>query len=146
MHLLPLWVKGENEPTWKIYSIASEDETCPITEALHRIIREGDSVRHVEAMVALIKTISFDTHGPQVYIGTTVCHEAVSGEAIYAFRKGSLRLYWFYGADRKVVICPHIDTKHVPKTSKALAKKLTEIKDSYFDAAKEGCVTYGAHE
>ncbi len=144
MHLLPLWMKEDGEPAWQIYSLANSDASCPITAAFEAIRHNGNSNRHIDGMLALIRTISRDEHGPKLYIGNpNVCHEAVSGEGIFAFRKGSLRLYWFYGESRKIVICPHLSTKNVSKTPKPLAATLIQLRDEYLQACASSNITVG---
>jgi len=145
MLLLPLWKTETDDPEWKMYSIANKESACPVSIALNQIIQNGNNNSHVMAILSLIEKVSSHEQGPKLYEGTPVCHEAVAGEGIYEFRKGDLRLYWFYGQPRKVIICPHIFTKHVRKTPKAVARKLIQLRDEYQNAHEQSDINFGGN-
>ncbi|CAB3851017.1 hypothetical protein [Achromobacter animicus] len=144
MLLIPLWEQSDDDedPLWRFYSIAGEDDSCPVVDALSNLVAEdGTLATHVVNMLAFIGEVTKHDEGPKLYHGvTSVCHEAVSGEQIYSFRKGPLRLYWFYGKDRRVVVCPCVTVKNEKKTNKALATKLIELRDEYEKDHKEGAL------
>jgi hypothetical protein len=149
MLLIPLWEQcdDDKEPLWRFYSIAGEDGTCPIINELAKLAdEEGALATHVGGMLAFIGEITKHDQGPKLYHGVTaVCHEAVKGEQIYSFRKGPLRLYWFYGNDRRVVICPCVTVKVTKETPKTLANQLVEWRDQYAGDHKAQKLTFKPH-
>jgi len=71
-----------------------------------------------------------------------VCHEAVAGAQIYEFIKGPLRLYWFYGADRRVIIIPGIYRKKQQTTPRKIERMLRKAKQDYLAAHGQGTLNY----
>lgn len=70
------------------------------------------------------------------------CHEAVAGAQIYEFIKGPLRLYWFYGADRQVIIVPAVHHKKQQKTPKDVVLMLRREQQVYRENHRKGVLRY----
>ena len=137
MLLIPLWEAPEDKtpPPWRLYSIADDNKECPIVASLILLLKDAKYAAHAEALVALISTLCWHERGPKLYHGNlAVCHESVYGEQIFGFRKGPLRLHWFYGVDKQVVICSTLEVKCTAKTPKKVAKKLIAARDAYHAA------------
>ncbi|WP_147279425.1 hypothetical protein [Oligella ureolytica] len=141
MELIPMW-DTDNKKTlyWEFYAI-QHPTNC--VEELGNLLANHTTKRHAEQLIKTINDLCFHEIGPKLYINNpNICHEAVSGEGIYGLRKGNIRLYWFYGLDRRVVICPLIFVKRVQKTPTDVVTKLLHFKQSYFDAALKKNITY----
>lgn len=141
MLLSPLWDDSEgSEPNWRLYAIATDDG-CPVEEFLENCLSNANLERYANGLIDLIYKIGQSEKGPRMFEGNSgICHEAVDGEAIYRLRKGDVRLYFFYGNDRKVVICPHGEVKRSERVSKATKRLLIQARDSYNDAHKKNAL------
>jgi hypothetical protein len=144
MHLSPLWdTEGNTKPKWRLYSILDETGACPVTSKLEQLLSTRRHEAHAAALVQLIENLSHHDEGPKLFQGNSaICHEAVSGEGIYSFRKGSLRLYWFYGDGQKVVVCSEVAIKTTDKTDSKVRKRLIADRDNYFAATKSGMLQH----
>lgn len=135
MQLNPLWDRDRvTAPRWRLYSILDEGGNCPVSGDLETLLQMPEHAAHAGAMVNLIEVIGHHEMGPKLYQNNSnVCHEAVKGQAIYSFRKGGLRLYWFYGDGQRIVICHSVIAKKVRKTPNS--KQLIAFRDNYRESA-----------
>lgn len=136
-----MWdVNSDRFHHWEFYAIQHETNCL---EELSELLDKKATRKHAEQLIKTINELSLHEQGPKIFINNpNICHEAVAGEAIYSLRKGDIRLYWFYGENRRVVICPMVFVKKEQKTPKAIAKKLKEFKSSYLEAYKNQHITY----
>jgi len=137
MFLTRLWDPQQGEPVWELYAIAEGGE-CQVTASLDQWLNTPELEAYAAGLVALLEQISRHERGPALFHGNqTLCHEAVTGEAIYRFRKGDLRLYWFYGDDRKVVIFPYCEIKRTEKVAASVKRRLIAARDEYREAHRK---------
>lgn len=141
MELIPMWdMDSDKTPQWEFYAIQHKTNCLKEFEAL---LDNRLTQKHTLQLIKTINALCFHDEGPKLYINNSnICHEAVAGERIYSFRKGNVRLYWFYGQDRRVVICPMVLVKREQKTSRDIANKLIKFKTSYFEAKQNQNITY----
>lgn len=144
MHLSPLWdTERKSKPKWRLYSILDENDACPISTTLEELMSTKRHLAHAGALVQLIECLSYHDEGPKLFQGNpAICHEAVANEAIYSFRKGNLRLYWFYGDEQRIVVCSEVAIKTTDKTDAKVRKKLVAAKTAYQTASKSGKLQY----
>jgi mRNA-degrading endonuclease RelE of RelBE toxin-antitoxin system len=132
MFLSPLWDDSDgSKPIWQIYAIAN-DQGCPVEESLEQWLNDASLRKHATGMLDLIVKIGQCQQGPVMFAAN--CHEAVAGEGIYRLRKGELRLYFFYGNNQKVIVCPHGEIKRTDKVSKTVRQLLIEARNNYLEA------------
>lgn len=91
-------------------------------------------------MFAFLDGMVFEKEGPRRWINTKRSHESVANERIFEFIIGDLRVHWFYGAGRAVVILAVAALKKGKKTPKPLAKELIELRSKYEESAQAGSV------
>lgn len=63
-------------------------------------------------------------------------HEANKQEGIYEFIKGPLRLFFFRGNGRQIVVCTDGGRKHGPKADKSAVAQASKLREAYKDAMK----------
>mgnify|MGYP001043107019 CR=1 FL=1 len=125
---------------WEFYAI--QHKTNSIQE-LAVLLENSATHSHAVQLIKTINDLCFHELGPKLFLNNpNICHEAVTGEGIYSFRKGNIRLYWFYGHERRIVICPMVSVKKTQKTPKEIVKKLKDFKTSYFEASKKQSILY----
>jgi crotonobetainyl-CoA:carnitine CoA-transferase CaiB-like acyl-CoA transferase len=62
-------------------------------------------------------------------------HEANKNESVYEFRKGTIRVYFFFAAnDGELVVCSHSITKDQRKARKADIDKVVAFRNRYLAA------------
>ncbi|MFC4296748.1 hypothetical protein ACFO0J_01680 [Castellaniella hirudinis] len=94
-------------------------------------------------LLAMLGVVLTRPKGPQMYLGVPKrCHEAVAGAQIYEFIKGPLRLYWFYGEDRQVIIVPAVHHKKQQTTPKQIERMLRREQKAYRDGHRNGGLRY----
>lgn len=136
MLLSPLWEDTEDDkaPCWRLYAIATEDSS-PVEDSLEAWLDDEQYEGYASGLIDLIEAIGYAANGPAIFNGnSSICHEAIEGEGIYRLRKGCLRLYFFYGLDRKVVLCPYAEVKRTDKVSRSTRKLLLDARDAYAEA------------
>lgn len=136
MLLSPLWEETEDDksPSWRLFAIVTA-ESSPVEDALEEWLDDEQYQAYASGLIDLIEAIGHAPDGPGIFNGNrNICHEAVEGEGIFRLRKGCLRLYFFYGLDRKVVLCPYAEVKRDDKVSKKTRKLLLAAKSAYMEA------------
>lgn len=116
---------------YQIIAVMDNDD-CPAAdfmangEASTRASREGLSL-----MLSLIAENGLNG------IPAACVHEADKKNGIYEFIKGPLRLFFFKGAGRQIVVCTVGTRKKGQKADKPSVNKSIEFKNKYFDALKK---------
>lgn len=113
---------------------AEGEDICPALEFLLEH-SEGNYAASAKALLAMIEKCASSDSGPRIF-NDKQCHEADKNESIYEFIKGDLRLLWFYGEDRKVIICSHGFLKKSDKTPNAEKQRAITLKTQYLKAHK----------
>jgi len=143
MRLIGLWDPSKREPEWKVYALAEGNE-CPVLERLGAWSTTRQFQAYADGLMNLIERISNDPRGPDLFHGNrAICHEAVEGERIFRLRKGPLRLYWFYGEERRVVICPFCEQKRSDKVEASTQRLLVAARDAYVVASQSMQIEIG---
>jgi hypothetical protein len=123
--------------SWVLYALATENGDCQIENFLRQQMSGGHRKAAIE-LLAFMEDMIFDPQGPRRWIGSKRCHESVSGQQIYEFRQGDLRLHWFYGQGKCVAVLARVVAKQRNSTPKPLAKELVALKSAYSIAANTG--------
>ncbi len=142
MILFPLVDEEKNDsPVWQFYAIGKDETQCELLEFLDSFPEKKDEYKAGRQLIAIIKRLQYVAEGPQALKGTSYCHEAIDGERIYEFKKPPLRIYWFYGEGRKVVVCAYGIAKRQPKTSTKDRRRLIKLRDDYERDASIGRIS-----
>lgn len=120
---------------WNFYAIADEQGTCQVEDFLHAL--QGKLAETGVEMLAFLDGMVFHPEGPRRWIGTKRCHESVNDERIFEFRIGDLRVHWFYGAGRAVVVLAIAALKQGGQTPKQLKKQLIALRNDYLRAVAD---------
>lgn len=141
MILFPLRDEQDaRKPIWQFFAIGRNNDQCELLEFLSSFPEKTQEHKAASALIAVIKRLQYEISGPMALKGTPYCHEAISGQQVYEFRKMSLRLYWFYGVGEKIIICAYGIEKRHPKTSKEDRKRLIELRNMYLADVQAGCI------
>lgn len=119
---------------WTLYALCDRNGQCQVEEYLCGLL-SGPSSQTATEMLALLENIVFDAEGPRRWIGTARSKESVSGERIYEFKVGSLRVHWFYGQGQRVAVLARAVMKKSNSTPKPIATELKRLKSQYEAAA-----------
>lgn len=105
------------------------DPTCPVMDFL------SDHQATVPGQVAGILTTieNFSTSGLEL-ITSEQCHNVNDDATIWQFRRGRLRILWFYGEDGRVIICSHGFFKNTQKTPKHEVRRAEAARAAYLAA------------
>lgn len=123
-------LRGLERDTWTVTAI--EERTngglyqCPFTESLMGLGPNYD--KSVDGLLALLER--FSQHGVRM-LNSDLCHEADSANKIFEFIKGDLRLLWFYGSGKQLVICSHVFLKKGRKTPANEKQRAIDLKNLY---------------
>ncbi|WP_146097327.1 hypothetical protein [Rhodoferax sp. TS-BS-61-7] len=144
MHVRKLPFENEDVFTcrnaiWTLYAICDADGQCQVEDFLCDLL-SGPSSASATEMLAFLDGLVFDEQGPRRWIGTARSHESVSGERIYEFRVGNLRVHWFYGKEQHVAVLARAAMKKTQTTPKPLATELKRLKLQYETAAESNSV------
>src|SRR5690554_1778279 len=122
MFLTPLWDADNTSAVWQVYAISDETK-CQVVDSLEQWTGDRSMRAHAHGVFAVINHLTSGQISPdQLLRNGGLCHEAVKGTRIFRIRKGVIRLYWFYGEEQKVIICPHIETKRQDVVSRSTKK------------------------
>lgn len=126
---------------WIAYTPQADRGTCELFEEIERYLSDANLAGPMRELIALLEECLNTDLGPQLYKDVpSLCHEAVAGTGIFEFIKKPLRLYWFYGKDRKVIIIPKITHKKTRATPKEIVKTLKSCKSDYENAYKNNTI------
>ncbi len=133
---LKLLERGEWQVCAVIDDSAEDDPCCPLLEFLIELPK-----KHHGSRAGLFKFLrEFATHGPRNF-NSEQCHYVDKEEKIWQFVKGDLRILWFYGDERKLIICTHGFVKSSAKTPISQKEHAIAIKQKYLTAARSRAVT-----
>lgn len=124
---------------WNFYAISDAHGACQVESFLDGL--RGKLARTGEDMLAFLDAMVFEREGPRRWIGTARCHESVANERIFEFIIGDLRVHWFYGDGRAVVILAVAALKRSSDTPRKLKSELKALRDGYMKAAKDRSLT-----
>lgn len=110
-------------------------ELCPVLEFITGHFG-GKYSASAKGLLAMLEKTSTSENGPRIF-NDDQCHEVDKSESIFEFIKGDLRLLWFYGKDRKVVVCSHGFLKKSQKTPDAERQRAIALKKQYMKAHKK---------
>jgi hypothetical protein len=128
---------------WRAFTPCSADGRSTLQADVLRFLSDPNLSGAMTDLLALMETVLTRPEGPRLYLGVKKrCHEAVSGAQIYEFIKGPLRLYWFYGEDRQVVIVPAVHHKKQRATPKKVEQMLRNELRAYRQAHRDGTLEY----
>jgi phage-related protein len=129
--LLPLLSNAE-----KRYSIVAleVDGNCTYRETYDEIENQPQYEKYLNNMDASLDAIAKSELGPRLYQNnSSFCHQIKVGKKItklWQFRKGKLRLLWFYGRG-KMVVCSHCFVKVSQKTPQSEIDKALNLLKIY---------------
>jgi hypothetical protein len=129
-------LKIVTKDTWDIYApvVGGGTNTMDCVEDFI-----GQHIQQHEAacsgLLALIEAAAEHPEGPKS-LGNALCHYVSNPHEpkIYEFIKGRLRLLWFYGEGRRVIICAHGFFKASKKTPRCEVERALEIREQYLEA------------
>jgi hypothetical protein len=124
---------------WSLLAIADEDGSCQVEQFLMEQLA-GGQINAATELLAFLDSMVYEEQGPLRWIGTPRCHESVSGEKIFEFKQGRLRVHWFYGEGRCVAILARAVLKSTQQTPKPLVKQLQALKSQYEATARAGLI------
>lgn len=92
-----------------------------------------DNVTAVAGMLALFKTVAENGR----MRCTRLFHEASKKDSVYSFRKGNLRVYFFFSSDGgELVVCSHAIRKKDQRAETRDVAKVVRLRDR-FEAARQ---------
>ena len=134
---------GEQPLCWRAFTPCSADGRSRLRDEIQQLLDDSNLSGAIADLVAMLGVVLARPAGPRMYQGVLKrCHEAVAGAQIYEFIKGPLRLYWFYGEDRQVIIVPAVYHKKQQKTPKEIVQMLRRAQQEYREGHRQGSLTY----
>lgn len=97
---------------YQILAGCSDRGECHLLSFLNEL--EGDQQDQADRLISLLERVANDGQMPR---NTDICHQ-IRGD-IWQLESGKLRVLWFYGKGRGVVVCSH----GFPKTSRRTPEK-----------------------
>lgn len=117
---------------WAVFTPCDEVGYAPLLSDIGALLGDSTYAKHMSGLMSLLALVQTSVRGPkELESNASLCHEAVSGEAIFEFIKGPLRLYWFYGLDRRVIIVATVKVKKGQKTPAAIKRAMLALKREY---------------
>jgi phage-related protein len=127
---LLLVVRGE----YDIYAACSPRGECWLLDFLSNL--QGVRQKQADHLLQLLARMA--QNGPPRR--AEICHQ-IQGP-IWQLTAGTLRVFWFYGAARKLIICTHGYAKSTAKTPTQQIKRALAVFETYQQAAAAGTVEY----
>ncbi|ACD97195.1 type II toxin-antitoxin system RelE/ParE family toxin [Trichlorobacter lovleyi] len=116
-------IPTELNSTWKVVATCESQTECQVDDFLSSLPtnyeKDGVAIRRLFAYVAL--------NGPRL-LPPEICHTIATD--IWQFRKGHIRVVWFYD-EGKIVACCHAFVKKTQKTPLAVIRHATEALRDY---------------
>ncbi len=119
---------------YEIYAACSPRGDCGLLDFLHDL--QGKRQKQANKMLLLLANMA-QTGPPR---RPEICHQ-IQGP-IWQLTAGKLRVFWFYGAARKLIICTHGYPKATPKTPKKQIDKALAVYESYIQAVEAKAIEY----
>jgi len=115
---------------YQVFAACSDRGDCQLVSFLNEL--EGDRQDQADRMINLLDRVAEE--GPPR--NTDICHQ-IKGD-IWQFESGRLRVLWFYGSGRGVVVCSHGFPKKSQKTPKREIKQAERFHRRYFEDMARG--------
>ena len=116
-------IPAELNSTWKVVATCESRAECQVDDFILSLPsnyeKDGAAIRRLFAFVAL--------NGPRL-LPPEICH--LIAPDIWQFRKGHIRVVWFYD-EGKIVACCHAFVKKTQKTPPAIIRYATEALHNY---------------
>jgi len=108
-----------------------DDIECQLTDFLGQCWGNPKYRGSVEGLQGLIER--FSVHG-RSGLTSDQSHYADKANEIYQFKKGDLRVLYFYASDKSIVICSHGFLKKSQKADKKEVRTAVKLRNSYLDS------------
>lgn len=103
---------------------------CPLLSFMNGL--QGNLQNQADRMLCLLERVALV--GPPR--NTDICHQLHN--EIWQFESGKIRVLWFYGTGRGIIVCSHAFVKATQKTPRRQINQALQVKRRYFqDAARE---------
>jgi len=119
---------------YEIYAACTPRGDCLLLDFLNEL--QGDRQKQASKMLLLLARMA--QTGPPRRV--EICHQ-IQGP-IWQLTVGKLRVFWFYGTARKLIICTHGYTKGTSKTPKQHIIKALGVYELYHQAVAAGAIEY----
>jgi len=123
---LLLWAHGR----YQVFAACSDRGDCHLLSFLNQL--EGDFQDQADRMTDLLDRVA--EKGPPRK--SEVCHQIQDN--IWQLESGRLRVLWFYGRDRGVIICSHGFLKTTQKTPKKHINRAMQTYHRYCQDVSRG--------
>jgi len=120
-----------------VYTVAAvasdrkDDIECEVVDFLEQCLENPKYRGSVEGLQGLIER--FSVHG-RAGLTSDQSHHADKENEIYQFKKGDLRVLYFYASDKSIVICSHGFLKKSQKADKKEVRKAVKLRNAYLEA------------
>ncbi|MDD2902870.1 MAG: type II toxin-antitoxin system RelE/ParE family toxin [Syntrophales bacterium] len=115
---------------YQVFAACSDRGDCQLLSFLNAL--EGDRQDQADRLINLLDRAARE--GPPR--NTDICHQ-IKGD-IWQFESGKLRVLWFYGRGRGVVVCSHGFPKETKRTRRRDIKQAERTHRKYFDDVARG--------
>jgi phage-related protein len=119
--------------SFRVVAAVTDRGECPLVDFLEAL--DGDLADDGSRMVAVLEQVA--SGGPRR--DTQVSRQI--GPGLFEFRKGRIRIAWFYD-EGMLVICTHGFVKKTQKTPPAEIRKATSVHDRYFIDKRNGNIRF----
>ncbi|MEW6658844.1 MAG: type II toxin-antitoxin system RelE/ParE family toxin [Thermodesulfobacteriota bacterium] len=118
---------------YRVFAACSDRGDCQLLSFLNEL--EGDRQDQADRLINLLEKVAKE--GPPR--NTDICHQ-IKGD-IWQFETGKLRVLWFYGSGRGVVVGSHGFPKTSQKTRKREIKRAERTHRRYFEDVARGDIS-----
>lgn len=132
--LIKSLIPAEIKTAWQIVAICESPTECQVDDLLSSL--EAGLAKQAKAMRQMLVTAAF--HGPK-HFHDDVCHKIA--EDIYQFRKGDIRVAWFYDGTGKIVVCCQAFIKKTNKTPPSFIQRAVACLQEYKLQRARGAIT-----
>lgn len=116
---------------WSVRAACDENGRCPLLTFFGDMKKHGD--KDATAMVRLLAHVA--ERGPQ-QLGEDMSRPIRSAEGLFEFKRGKIRVFWFYDEDR-VIVCTHGLVKKGQAIEKRDLKAAVKTRQRYMDAKRQ---------
>lgn len=135
MLLTPLFDDSMVRPSWAAYTPCDAAGEAPLLCEIAALLDDATYSKSMRGLLSLIELVQASERGPLDLIPNgALCHEAIADENVFELIKGPLRMYWFYGLDRRMIIVATVKVKRGRRTPSAIKKSLLAMRDEYWAA------------
>jgi len=118
---------------YQIYAACSDRGECRLLSFLNEL--EGKFQDQADRMLNFLARVA-DEGPPR---NTDLCHQIQ--DDIWQFESGKLRVLWFYGRGRGVIVCSHGFPKTTQKTPKRHINQAIQVLRRYLQDVAKGDIT-----